>query len=124
MSTGGYELRGLATRRGAQIGDAAPTNIAEQTHRQGGGGVLNPPRAFIESGKCRDRAMRQHAHRATRQDTTTQFCRPGFRLALHRQIERRLMAVSRRNGMRGRGAVMLRPAREKPWRRVENGPIE
>ena len=49
MSARRGKLRGLAAGRGAQIGDAAPANIAEQTHRQRRGGVLNPPGAFGET---------------------------------------------------------------------------
>jgi len=51
---GERQLGGLAARRRAEIGDGFAGDVAEQPHRQGGGGVLHPPLAL---GKAR-----QHRH--------------------------------------------------------------
>ena len=43
------KLRGLAARRGAEVGDRFAGDIAEQPGRQRGGGVLHPPGALVDS---------------------------------------------------------------------------
>ena len=116
---GGGKLRGLAARRGAQIGDALSANVAEQPRRQRRRGVLHPPCAFGKTGQRGDRAMRDRAHRAGRQHAAAELCRPDFRVALHREIERRLVAVGGGDGVRGRRAVSRGPARHQPVGRVE-----
>ena len=45
-------------------------------------------------------------------------------IRFHRQIERRLAAIGGGNGVRGRLAVGLDPARHQPWRRIEHRRIE
>ena len=118
------QLRGLAAGRGAQIGDAAPGKIAEQPCRQRRRGVLNPPCAFGKTRQRRHRAMRDGAHGAGRQHAAVEVRGPRLRIALHRQVERRLMAVGGRDGARGRLAVGLDPARQQPAGRIENDRIE
>ena len=68
--------------------------------------------------------MHDGAHRTGRQHAAVEFCRPGFGIRFHRQIERRLAAVGGRNGVRIRRAVGLDPARHQPWRRIEHRRIE
>ena len=59
LRAGERELRGLAARRGAEIGDGFAArrrpSIAEQPRRQRRGGVLHPPCAVVVAGKLRDR---------------------------------------------------------------------
>ena len=115
---GAGELRGLAAGRRAQIGDAQPAHVAEQARRQRGGGVLHPPGAFGKARQQRDRAMRDGAHRAGRQHAAAQMLGPNFRILLHGEIERRLVAIGLRDGARDVAAVGLGPALEQPVRRV------
>ncbi len=124
MGAGGGKLRGLAAGRGAEIGDASPADIAEQPRRQRRRGVLHPPGAFGETGQRGHRAMRDRAHDAGRQHAAVEPRGPEFRIALHREIERRLGAVGGRDGVRGLRAVGLDPARHQPFRRVEDGGVE
>ena len=86
------ELRGLAARRGAEIGDGLAGDVAEQARRQRGGGVLHPPMAFGEARQHRHRALQQRAHRSRRQRFAVQARRPLLGIGLHGDIERRLVA--------------------------------
>src|SRR5262249_50574441 len=54
---GGRELGGLATRRRAQIRDAAPAHVAEELRRQRRGGVLHPPGALGIARELRYRSV-------------------------------------------------------------------
>ena len=124
MRAGGGELRRLAAGRGAEIGDAPAANVAEQARRQRGGGVLHPPGAFGKAGQRRHRAMRDGAHRSGRQDAAVELGRPEFRIAFHREVERRLLPVGRGDRVRGCAAVGRGPARHQPVGRVERRHIE
>ena len=62
------KLRGLAARRGAQIGDGLAAHVAEKARRQRGGGVLHPPCAVVEAGQLAAPARCEvSAHGAGRQ---------------------------------------------------------
>jgi hypothetical protein len=45
------ELRGFSAGRRADVGNALAVDVAEQSRRQGGSGILNPPGAFGEAGQ-------------------------------------------------------------------------
>ena len=64
---GGRELRGLAARRGAEVGDRFAAHVAEQLRRQRRGGVLHPPRAVGVARQSRHRPVHDGAHRSGRQ---------------------------------------------------------
>ena len=124
FGAGNNELRRLAAGRGAQIGDAQARDIAEKPRRDRGCCVLHPPRAFVETRQRGDGAMHDGAHRTGRQHAAVEFCRPSFGIGFHREIERRLAAIGGGDGMRGRLAVGLDPARHQPRRRIEHRRIE
>src|SRR5262249_59153760 len=90
---GGRELGGLATRRRAQIRDAAPAHVAEELRRQRRGGVLHPPGALGIARELRYRSVRDRAHRAGRQHASAERPCPMLGIVLYRQIERRLLPV-------------------------------
>ena len=121
---GGGKLRRLAAGSGAQVGHAKPAHIAEQARRQGRRGVLHPPGALGKARKRRHGTMGDGPHRAGRQQAAVKLGGPRFGVALHCEIESRLMAMGSGDGTGGGLAVVLAPARHQPRRRVENGRVE
>ena len=107
---GQRELRGLAARRRAEIGDALVGDVAEQPRRQRGGGVLHPPLAFGKTRQHRHRALQQRAHRSGRQHFAMQAGRPLLGIGFHGDVERRFMADRGGDLARGGLAVMRDPA--------------
>ena len=77
---GAGQLRRLAARRGAEIGDVQAGDIAEQPRRKRGRGILHPPGALGKAGQVGNRARQpRHPHRAGRQDDAAQAPRPSAR---------------------------------------------
>ena len=68
------KLRGLASRRGAEIGDVEAANIAENFCGQRGGGILHPPGALGKTREILDPATRRQANASRRQEA----CRRAF----------------------------------------------
>ena len=94
-----------ARRRGRR--PCLPRDVAEQPRRQRGGGVLHPPGAFVVAGQPRHRPVRDGAHACRsaargRAGAAAQLAAS----ALHREIERRLVAVRGGDGARGVLAVV------------------
>ena len=118
------ELRGLAAGRRAQVRDGKPAHVAEQPGGQRCGGILHPPGALGETRHAGDQAMGDGAHGAGRQHAPAQALRPALRVVLHRQIERRLVAVHPREGARGIVTVVANPARHQPGGRIQACGIE
>ena len=116
---GARKLRGLAAGRGAEVGDRAAGEVAEQPGRERGGGVLHPPGALAVAGKLRHRPRRGEPHRAGGRDDAAERRGPALRIGFDGEVERRLGAVGKRDGVRGLGAVGPRPACEQPLRRIE-----
>ena len=115
----------LPPGRGAQIGDAAAAR------RRRTAAPAAPPRRPAPTMRLRQNPAApspapcaMHAHRAGRQHPAAEPRRPTFGVALHRQIERRLVAIGGGDGARGGLAVGLDPARHQPCRRVEHGRVE
>ena len=83
-----------------------------------------PTRRLRDSRAAARPVLRVGADRAGRQHAAAQALRPAFGVGLHGEIERRLVPVRDRDRARGVCAVVLRPAREQPGRRVERHGIE
>jgi hypothetical protein len=94
------ELRGLAARRGAQIGNRLALDIAEQSRRQRCGGILHPPLTVGKSRKHRHRAVQQRAHGSSWQGFPVQPSGPLRGVGFYRQIERGFVAQRQRHGTR------------------------
>ena len=105
-----------AAQRSATV---RPATSPRSRDGQCGGGVLHPPRAVLIAGQRRHRPMHDRAHRAGRQHASAERARPVRRVVLHRQIERRFLAVGERDRAGGLVAVVLDPARHQPIGRVE-----
>ena len=75
-------------------------------------------------GSDGDGAMGDGPHRAGRQHPAVKLGGPRFGVALHCEVESRLMAMGSGDGAGGGLAVVLAPARHQPRRRVENGRVE
>ncbi len=114
------ELRGLAAGRGAEIGNGLVFNVTEQPGRHGGGGVLHPPLAVVETGKHGHRTMQQRPHRAGGQRLAVQARCPALGVRFHRQIECRFDADGIGHRARGVLAIGRDPARHQPGRQIEH----
>ena len=124
IGAGGGELRGLAPGCGAEVGNGAACKVAKQARGQRGCCVLHPPGALRITRQQGSSAMHGGAHRAGRQDTSAEPIGPVLRVALDAEIERGLLRVRGRNGVRRRFAVAGDPARHEPGRRIERRSVD
>ena len=118
------QLCGFAAGGSAQVGNHLAAELAKQSRRQRCGRVLHPPRAFAIAEQCSHASMHGRTHRARRQHAAAQHVGPMLRLPLDAEIERGLPVMRGRNRMRRLCAVVARPARHEPVRRIECRPIE
>lgn len=118
------ELRGLAARCRAQIGDGFSGDVAEQPRGNRGGSVLHPPRALAKARQHGDRPMQQRAHGAGRQRFAVKARGPACGFGFHREIERRLVADGARHRARVVFAISLDPARHQPWRQIDHAILD
>ena len=120
LCAGEGELRGLATGRGAEIGDPLAGPGVEQPGRKGSGGVLDPPLALGIAGQLLDRCLRGEPQGACRQQQS--FRHEGrVGSGLHGEVKRRLGAVGERDLRCHLVAIGLAPARREPVRGVGEG---
>ena len=112
------ELRCLAARCRAEVGDFRARLDPKQKRRQRRGRVLHPPLPVLETFKLANGDMGLEPQRAGRQDHATKLLLPSFDVGFDGQVERRFLAIDRGDRMGGRIAIGLAPARGEPVRRI------
>ena len=120
-SAGVRELHRLAAGRGAEIGDAQPRDVAEQTRRRRRRRVLHPPGALREARQRGDFAAAIEPHAVGVDDAAAQGRRPMRGIGFHGDVERRLAAQSARYGVCRFAAIGGAPAREQPVGKIGAG---
>ncbi len=114
-----HKLRRLATGGGAEVCNPFAFDVAHQAGRQACRHILHPPVTFGKAGQVGEIAFdRLQAHRTVGQRHATQLFGPCLRIALHREIDRRLIGVHRENGRGLFSAIGVGDAFSKPLRHV------
>ena len=101
-----------------------PVDVPHEMRRQRGRDVLHPPRALVKARQRLDAALGQEAHAAIGKHAARHLLGPVFRIALHREVERRLDQIGGGDQMRPLLAVARDPALPQPVWRIDARRIE
>ena len=106
MRARGGQLHRLAAGGGAHVQHRLARRGGEDARRQGGGGVLHPPRALPVSGQGRNLRAAGQAHRARRHHRAAKPRGPVPGAFLHGQVQRRAAGMGPFHRLDHRPAVI------------------